>query len=118
MPAIRATFHRVTIRTKLPYLARLAGFGDRSKEPMIILVHTKIDAGRAGPPGAHATIISSPSNYPDLQPGQPMVVNNFRALHRMDLAGIPHSDAKPVCAACDRGDYQLGHAEDCPKFKA
>jgi hypothetical protein len=19
------------------------------------------------------------------------------------------------CAACDRGDYQLGHADDCPK---
>ena len=40
MPAIRATFHRVTIRTKPPYLARVRRYGNPSKEPMIILVHS------------------------------------------------------------------------------
>lgn len=28
---------------------------------------------------------------------------------------LPKTDTGRGCAACDRGDYQLGHAEWCPK---
>ena len=35
------------------------------------------------------------------------VMNNLRAM----LAKPP----RVACAACDRGDFQLGHAEGCPK---
>ena len=27
-------------------------------------------------------------------------------------------DQQPPCAACDRGDFQLGHSDECPKSKA
>ncbi len=33
-----------------------------------------------------------------------------------DLAGEALKAMQPQgCAACDRGDYQLGHADTCPK---
>lgn len=25
---------------------------------------------------------------------------------------------RPACAACDRGDYQLGHSDECPKKRS
>lgn len=93
MPAIRTTFHRVTVRTKPPYLARVSSFGNRSKDPMILLVHSVENPGRNGPPFARATIVSSPSKYPDLTPGNTMIVTNFPSIQRMALAGIPHSDS-------------------------
>ena len=93
MPAIRATFHRVSSKTKPPYLARVNGFGKRNKQPMIILVQTVVIGDIVGPSFARAIIVSSPSKYPDLTPGNTMIVNNFTSLSRMKLAGVPHSDS-------------------------
>ena len=93
MPALLATFHRVTLKTKPPYLARVNGFGKRTNQPMLILVQSIVIDDRLGPPFGRAIILSSPSKYPDLTVGNAMIVNNFRALSRMQLASVPHSDS-------------------------
>ena len=93
MPDLRATFHRVTIKTKPPYLARVNGFGNRTKQPMLILVQSIVIDDRLGPPFGRAVILSSPSKYPDLTAGNTMTVNNFSALSRMQLASVPHSES-------------------------
>lgn len=93
MHSIQATFHRVTHRTKTPYLARVSKFGNKSKDPMVILVHSVETPGRNGPPFARATIVYSPAKYPDYTPGKTMIVSNFPAIQRMQLAGISHSDS-------------------------
>lgn len=93
MTAILASFHRVTPRTKPPYLARVNGFGCKTKQPMILLVESVENPGRNGPPFARAIIVSSPSKYPDHTPGNIMIITNFSAMSRMQLAEIPHSDS-------------------------
>lgn len=93
MSPISATFHRVSSKTKPPYLARVNGFGKRDMQPMIILVQAVVINDIAGRPFARAIIVSSPSKYPDLTPGNTMLVDNFTSLSRMKLEGVPHSDS-------------------------
>ena len=97
MSAIRATFHRVTRKTPPPYLARVNKFGKRTKDPMIIFVQSVETDGRR-PAFGRAIVLSSPSNWPDFQPGSSICIDNFKAISRMELAGIPHSDASSLAS--------------------
>ena len=91
-PISTVTFHRVTVRTKPPFLARLNSIGGRNKEPFIIFV-SSLEDGYPGPPFFRSVIVSGPkNNYPDLQLGSAMNVSHFPGISRIQLTGIPKSD--------------------------
>ena len=96
MPAIRATFHRVSVRTKTPFLARINSSGGSCPEPFVIFV-TSLETSYPGHPFFRAAIVSGPkTDYPDLQPGAAMTVSCFSGISRMELAGIPKSDSREI----------------------
>ncbi len=92
------TTHRVTAKTKPPYLARINSTGGTNPEPILIWIE-KLEDNYGMPPFARAKIVSSPvSKYPDMMPGATVIVNNFKGLSRIEFHGVPKADRKATPA--------------------